>query len=341
MRILNNIFSVGNISTGHKMVVICGLKFKFRQKKYNPIAYSPSNIKKLIAYVEQLKFILDSCCDITRCKPAKGTLRRVQNFRAKVLKYLLEIFEEEGIVYWIDGGTLLGAYRHKGFVPWDDDIDIATDRENYEKMVSILPKSFKNTGLSLDYGRNHTGFYMKIFYNGFDITDVFVYDYSNNFCSREDLYEIWENARTDFYIKYPTHDLWAGRINITDLTQKLPEYYKKCGLVLEGQNNKVWLFKGFDAATKNHTCNIFQVDGIFPLQKVKFENFEVWAPNDIHMYLSTVNSGNYGDYMQFPPLSSSHIFLSSEYDSEEFLQTLSKNEKEFEIMLENKKGLCI
>ena len=338
MKLLTNIFSIINIDKKHKMITLLGLKIKIKRKQKDKGQLSAANMRKLVAYVEQIKFILDSCCDITQCKPATGTFRKVQMFRAKVLKYLLELFQENGIQYWIDGGSLLGAQRHKGFVPWDDDIDIATDRDNYDKMLELLPKLFENTGLSMDFGRGHTGFYMKIYYNDFDITDVFVYDYSNNDCSREHLYELWTNSRVDFYQTYPPKQLWSGELDIKNLYSKLKDYYRKGNLTLEEGIENKWLFKGFDAATKNLTCNIFAVDKVFPLQKVQFEDMEVYAPKDIHNYLTTVNSGNYGDYMQFPPLSSSHVFLSNEYDSDEFLETLNKNIESFDKLLEQKLG---
>lgn len=337
MKLSDKIFSIKN-NYDHKVYTVLGIKVKIKLPNAGKKVISR---KKMAAYIEQIKFILDSCCDITQCKPAKGNFRRVQNFRAKVLKFLLGVFEENNIKYWADGGTLLGAYRHKGFVPWDDDIDIATDRENYNKMLEVFPKVFENTGLSFDFGKDRTGFYMKIFYQDFDITDVFVYDYSNNQSSRDELYEIWKKSRDDFYVEFPKKSLWAGEIKIEDANKHLTDYYKRDGLVLENGESNKWIFKGFDAATKNLTCNIFAVDDIFPLKKVVFEDLELYAPKNLETYLSTVNSSGYGDFMSFPPLTATHFWLSDEYDSEEFLERLVKLENDFDELIKNKAGMTV
>ena len=55
-----------------------------------------------------------------------------------MIKSVDKLFREEGIVYSLCGGSLIGAVRHKGFIPWDDDMDIMLDRENFEKARALL-----------------------------------------------------------------------------------------------------------------------------------------------------------------------------------------------------------
>lgn len=58
-------------------------------------------------------------------------------------KHLLEVCEKHNLKIWATDGTLLGALRHKGFIPWDDDMDFCMMREDYDKLIKIGPKEFK------------------------------------------------------------------------------------------------------------------------------------------------------------------------------------------------------
>ena len=55
----------------------------------------------------------------------ENELRSCQLKQLEILKIFDRICRKHNLRYWIDGGTLLGAVRHKGFIPWDDDLDVA------------------------------------------------------------------------------------------------------------------------------------------------------------------------------------------------------------------------
>lgn len=69
-----------------------------------------------------------------------GEMKRVWAAEQKVLTEVIRICEKYNIMYYADYGTLLGAVRHKGFVPWDDDIDICLKRSDYMRLLEVLPK---------------------------------------------------------------------------------------------------------------------------------------------------------------------------------------------------------
>lgn len=56
----------------------------------------------------------------------------------EILDYVVSLCEKHNIQYCLIYGSALGAYRHKGFIPWDDDMDIAMPRDDYEKFISIM-----------------------------------------------------------------------------------------------------------------------------------------------------------------------------------------------------------
>lgn len=99
----------------------------------------------------------------------------------KQLLELLKVFctfcRDNNIKFSVSSGTLLGAVRHKGFIPWDDDIDIVTDRQNYKKLISNLP----NAQLSIEHGTKESFWIDRVRLNHFDsevkpTIDVFIFD---------------------------------------------------------------------------------------------------------------------------------------------------------------------
>lgn len=68
------------------------------------------------------------------------SLEQIQERILGVLIYLDEICRENGITYYLSGGTMLGAVREKGFIPWDDDADIMLPREDYMRLIGLLQK---------------------------------------------------------------------------------------------------------------------------------------------------------------------------------------------------------
>ena len=79
-------------------------------------------------------------------------MKRAWAAELEVLKVVIDICERNGIQYFAEWGTLLGAVRHKGFIPWDDDIDICLKRNDYNRLINLLPSE-------LPYGFVISGMY--------------------------------------------------------------------------------------------------------------------------------------------------------------------------------------
>lgn len=83
------------------------------------------------------------------------TSEEEREVRFKILKYLDKICRKNKIKYSLTGGTLLGAVRHKGFIPWDDDIDIFLTRPEYEKLYKVLEKENEYLWLTNESDSNY------------------------------------------------------------------------------------------------------------------------------------------------------------------------------------------
>lgn len=68
------------------------------------------------------------------------TSEELKQVQIDIMKYVHNFCEKNGIKYFICSGTLIGAARHKGFIPWDDDIDIMMPRDDYERFISLFSK---------------------------------------------------------------------------------------------------------------------------------------------------------------------------------------------------------
>ncbi len=102
--------------------------------------------------------------DLSHYNPEGSVLRKAQMKMLEILDAFIEICDRHNINYWLACGTLLGARRHGGFIPWDDDLDVAILQSDYKKLLSILkeelPQNLKLQAKETD--KNYWYYFAKI-----------------------------------------------------------------------------------------------------------------------------------------------------------------------------------
>ena len=137
---LKKLFSISNYNDTHNILRILGVKIKYPKQEFR-------RVRKELVYEKYKK----NGIDITTIPAAEGQIREIQLANLALLKELDFVCKQCGLQYWIDFGTLLGAYRHKGFIPWDDDIDIGMLREDYNKIIDCFNKTTRNADFYANY----------------------------------------------------------------------------------------------------------------------------------------------------------------------------------------------
>ncbi len=252
---------------------------KRRQKKN-------SSIK---AQLEDLRNILTFNMPINQIPQATGKLRLLQQGNATLLDLFSRRCKEHGLSYWLDFGTLLGAVRHQGFVPWDDDLDVSMMRDDYEKLIDLLPVMFpKEEGFSWC----HHAFIQLGFKDtplNLDITPYHTYcKQSSPEAEKELRASLQELSKNVFFTQ--------GRMNCTDeeLQSKIRERILKGNSPLPTSENPL-IFLSPPAALTKHM--VMPYSRIFPLRELTFEGLTFSAPRETRQFLSSF----YGDYMSYPP----------------------------------------
>lgn len=85
-------------------------------------------------------------------------LREMQKIELDILKYVVKICEKNSLRYFLAGGTLLGAIRHKGFIPWDNDVDISMPRKDYEVLLRLIEND-NNSKYRVFYIKNDSDYF--------------------------------------------------------------------------------------------------------------------------------------------------------------------------------------
>ena len=252
-------------------------------------------------------------------------LRKFQLVGVEMLDEVHKICEENNIQYWIDAGTLLGAIRHDGFIPWDDDIDICVPRKDYEKLKELFEQGLLPEGIVYEDKYTNTWYqdemnlkpsFMKLYYldhfKGYDhhedanwkgvFIDIFPVDeVTEEMCkSKKNILIRILSRRVMKKQKGIINNIKMilGKLNLEKL------WIKQCEKVI-GTEEAKYIIYGVETPFMEYKYLQNKCD-IYPTKEVIFEGRTLLAPNNPHNYLIK----QYGDYMVIPKEEDRHTHLS-------------------------------
>ena len=258
----------------------------------------------------------------------KLTLRELQLEELDILLKVRDFLEAHSLPYSLCGGTMLGAVRHRGFIPWDDDIDVLMMREDFQRLRRIVEDSRPSLGdvefhlpgdkgyiypfikavnpkILVDYGKAEDRFLW---------IDIFPMDHfpDGKFMHRVYLQRLITLERALSMGTYSDENM-RQRGYYDSLTRRIKMYiargmykmfggYEKISRRLDElaqTMNRKYIHSQHvgDAVWPNGMNDYFHVGWCFPTVKMQFEGHDFCVPENYDSYLT----GFYGDYMTLPP----------------------------------------
>ena len=249
------------------------------------------------------------------------SLDELKTLQVEILKKVSDFCKTNNLTYFLTYGTLLGAVRHKGYIPWDDDIDIMMPRSDYDlflKKFNGQVPHLKVTAPELDPGfyAPYANVYDErtllqediVSHGSLDLgvkIDIFPLDYVP---SDENVYaEMWERSKREtnrLYAKTMKLSYLHGLERIKVLVRKIQYMFysikriQKHHLRLlneekyksEGEMMDIIMFTAKRKTVVPKNC-------FYPARELSFEGYDFSVPNDYDRVLRVV----YGDYMKLPP----------------------------------------
>lgn len=257
------------------------------------------------------------------------TIDRLHRIELEIVKDFTKICDSHGLTYFGYAGTGIGALRHRGFIPWDDDIDVSMPRKDYEKFLKIVrhEMSDKYFILNSDVDYNCPFAITRLCLKGTEFRDE---PFRNLECECGIFLDIYplDNAADldlDYWIQMWSAWFWGKVLYLRDIER--PYLYfggpaakivsDGCAAVhriLKACNvSKKWLIDKRDYASQKYNgkktkrmayfcdplpyVNTFSRKDIYPLRRLPFEDTTMLFPHRLEALLTKM----YGDYMTPPP----------------------------------------
>lgn len=258
------------------------------------------------------------------------TLKRVQSAELEILRDFVALCDENEITYFGIAGTGIGAIRHGGFIPWDDDIDVAMPREDFNRFVCIVKEKYADKYLVLN-GEEYPNYPLLTTRLVMRDTEFVEYPLKDIDCPLGIFLDIYpldkipdeekafrKQARRAFFfskllilrsIPFPVLGFSGMKAKLVHLIcgvvhlalaccRVSKKYlYRKC-LEVSTMYNHLEKTERIDFLCDTTAyLNIHYVKDIYPLKKISFEGIMLNFPNHIENNLREA----YGDFMQLPP----------------------------------------
>lgn len=258
---------------------------------------------------------------------ANELTRNLQLTELEILIELDRICKEEGLTYFLEGGTLLGALRHGGFIPWDDDVDVLMPREDYNRLIEVF-RAGKLEGYHLQCIETDPGywnFYAKLRKNGTKFVTkeeryvkshqgVFIDIFPIEGIKKEESKGI---KKSDF-LQPILRSVMIRRVHMTvqDSSGKKEMVFKLLkalfapfsNVTLQKFGNRFVVSRSKAEADAYYRApitrgdkmmnRIWPFEKVYPVETLKFEGYEFTVFHDYHWYLEQL----YGKtYMELPP----------------------------------------
>lgn len=251
------------------------------------------------------------------------TMSKLKELELDILKYVHEVCVKNDLKYYLIGGTLLGAVRHKGFIPWDDDIDIVMFRNDYNSLLKVLEQNIDSRYFVQNFNTDkmYTRYITKIRLNGTIFLEKHLKDYNMNHGVFIDIFPIDKISNTNAKlidtrvwlsnILLAARQIRNGQLKITNKIKKSflvvlkpivllipPSYYAKLiDFVYGYENKKNCKFVTNFSSQYGWRKQTFPIDVYGEGTCLEFEGYQFMAPAKWEVILKSL----YGDYMKLPP----------------------------------------